>query len=57
MMANQQGEAEKCYVVQLNKYLDTVSGLGTRYDKCKNECLERYPELAKEIQKKKENTK
>ena len=55
MMANEQGEAEKCYALQLNKYLDSVSGLGTRYDKCKNDCLAKEPDLAKELQRRKEN--
>jgi hypothetical protein len=55
MMANQQGEAERCYVMQLNKYIDAVSGLGSRYDKCKNDCLAKEPELAKELKKRKEN--
>ena len=53
--ANQQGEAEKCYVLQLNKYLDTVSGLGSRYNHCKANCLEENPDLQKELQKILEN--
>jgi hypothetical protein len=55
MMANQQGEAERCYVLQLNKYLDTASALGARYDKCKTECLAKDPDLAKELERRKEN--
>ena len=53
-MANQQNEAEKCYVMQLNKYLDSVSGLGTRYDACKEKCLALEPELARELQNRRE---
>ena len=40
---------------QLNKYLESVSALGTRYDACKNDCLAKDPEMASEILKRKEN--
>ena len=55
MLANVQGQAERCYVRQLNMYLDNVSGLGSRYGECKSKCLEKDPELAKDLQKRAEN--
>lgn len=41
--------------MQLNKYLDSVSGLGARYNACKVGCLEKEPDLAKELQRRKDN--
>ena len=55
MASNLQNAAELCYVSQLNKYLESVSALGTRYDSCKSACLAADPEMAKELQKRKEN--
>ena len=50
-LANQQNDAERCYVLQLNLYIESVSGLGTRYAACKEGCLAKDPELAKDLQK------
>jgi hypothetical protein len=55
MASNLQNAAEICYVSQLNKYLESVSALGVRYGACKDECLARDPEMAREVQKRKEN--
>eukprot|EP00347_Sterkiella_histriomuscorum_P009691 403340249 len=55
--ANQQSEAEHCYVSQLNKYLDVVSSLGTRYDACKSQCYIDDPQLKKDIQKRDDDNK
>jgi hypothetical protein len=54
-MANLQNEAERCYAMQLNKYIDSVQGLGKRYNHCKEHCLELDPDLAKELQRRIDN--
>lgn len=51
MLANEQGLAERCYVTQLNLYLDSVGALGSRYGECKRRCLQLDPELAKELER------
>lgn len=42
-------------MTQLNRYIEAVGGLGARYNVCKQACLEKDPELAKEIKKREEN--
>ncbi|CDW73146.1 UNKNOWN [Stylonychia lemnae] len=48
--ANQQNEAEECYVQQLNKYLDSMNALGSRYAVCKQECFDKDPQLKREYE-------
>lgn len=50
-LANQQNDAERCYVLELNLFIESVSGLGARYSSCKEVCLAKDPELAKELQR------
>ena len=48
-MANMQEDAQDCHANQMNLYLDTISSLTQRYDTCKQICLNKSPELCKEI--------